>query len=299
MNGEKNPFGQLPQDQDDAAAAPVSVSPSMPQPDPEPDWMSQIPEPVGQSGFGAAAPAAPPPAPVSAPWMAGQAQQQPQSAPGPSFADMGATMQQGQGQGQEGQGAEAHPDFFDVSGAIRQAKHPVAASFHLLFKVGAIVVYFLGDMMPFVLAFVLCILLLAFDFWTTKNVTGRLLVGLRWWSIIQEDGTEKWVFESIDDTSVIGKMDKRIFWWGLWLSPAVWGVFGFIGLLKLHFEWLIVVSVALMLNATQVYGYTKCSKDASSKLESLSNTASNAAGFIYSPLGGAMLRNAVGVGTGK
>ena len=46
-------------------------------------------------------------------------------------------------------------------------------------------------------------------------------------------------------------------------------------------------------------GYTKCSKDASSKLESLSNTASNAAGFIYSPLGGAMLRNAVGVGTGK
>ena len=51
-------------------------------------------------------------------------------------------------------------------------------------------------------------------------------------------------------------MDKRIFWWGLWLSPAVWGVFGFIGLLKLHFEWFIVVSVALMLNATRVYGYT-------------------------------------------
>ncbi len=26
------------------------------------------------------------------------------------------------------------------------------------------------------------VLLLAFDFWTVKNVSGRLLVGLRWWN---------------------------------------------------------------------------------------------------------------------
>ena len=35
-----------------------------------------------------------------------------------------------------------------------------------------------------------------FDFWMTKNVSGRLLVGLRWWS--QDDtktGKQKWVFE--------------------------------------------------------------------------------------------------------
>jgi hypothetical protein len=28
-------------------------------------------------------------------------------------------------------------------------------------------------------------LLLAFDFWTVKNVTGRLLVGLRWWNEVR------------------------------------------------------------------------------------------------------------------
>eukprot|EP01050_Picozoa_sp_SAG11_P010429 SAG11_NODE_1041_length_6056_cov_5.902468_6_plen_102_part_00 len=33
---------------------------------------------------------------------------------------------------------------------------------------------------------VLCILLLAMDFWTVKNVSGRLLVGLRWWNEIME-----------------------------------------------------------------------------------------------------------------
>ena len=37
------------------------------------------------------------------------------------------------------------------------------------------------------------------DFWTVKNVTGRLLVNLRWWSEIDDLGQEKWVFESNDD----------------------------------------------------------------------------------------------------
>lgn len=44
--------------------------------------------------------------------------------------------------------------------------------------------------------FITVILLLAFDFWTVKNVTGRLLVGLRWWNRVKEDGTSEWVFES-------------------------------------------------------------------------------------------------------
>jgi hypothetical protein len=39
--------------------------------------------------------------------------------------------------------------------------------------------------------------LLASDFWTVKNVTGRLLVGLRWWNNIKDDGENEWVFESI------------------------------------------------------------------------------------------------------
>ena len=44
--------------------------------------------------------------------------------------------------------------------------------------------------------FLTVILLLAFDFWTVKNITGRLLVGLRWWNKVEEDGTSTWMFES-------------------------------------------------------------------------------------------------------
>lgn len=48
----------------------------------------------------------------------------------------------------------------------------------------------------FVHIFLTIVLLLALDLWTVKNVTGRLLVGLRWWNKVEDDGTSTWVFES-------------------------------------------------------------------------------------------------------
>jgi hypothetical protein len=75
----------------------------------------------------------------------------------------------------------------------------------LLFRLGALLTYFLGSIFTdnFTLIFVLTILFLAFDFWTTKNISGRLLVGLRWWNEIQPDGTNKWVFESANVSSIM------------------------------------------------------------------------------------------------
>ena len=58
--------------------------------------------------------------------------------------------------------------------------------------------YLFGDWFSasFVNVFVVCVLLLAFDFWTVKNVSGRLMVGLRWWSEVQDDGSQHWRFEA-------------------------------------------------------------------------------------------------------
>jgi len=50
----------------------------------------------------------------------------------------------------------------------------------------------------YVISFVIITMFLAFDFWTVKNISGRLLVGLRWWNEINEDGTNSWLFESKD-----------------------------------------------------------------------------------------------------
>ncbi|CAM9504526.1 unnamed protein product [Phaeothamnion confervicola] len=63
-------------------------------------------------------------------------------------------------------------------GFIRQSKHPGAAFFHYLFKALAVFVYVFGGIISsnFVFVCVVCILLLAFDFWTVKNISGRLMV---------------------------------------------------------------------------------------------------------------------------
>ena len=62
----------------------------------------------------------------------------------------------------------------------------------------ALLVYLFGSWFSnsFVNIFVCCVLLLAFDFWTVKNVSGRLMVALRWWSEVQEDGSSVWKFEA-------------------------------------------------------------------------------------------------------
>ena len=58
----------------------------------------------------------------------------------------------------------------------------------------------------------------------TQNVSGRLLVGLRWWNNVKDDGSNDWVFESLEDMSEVGPMDSRVFWWALYGTPVLWSV---------------------------------------------------------------------------
>merc|ERR1719244_456976 len=70
--------------------------------------------------------------------------------------------------------------------------------FTVLFKGLSIGAYIFGTWFSsnFVLIFVFVVLCLACDFWAVKNVTGRLLVRMRWWNHIKEDGTAEWKYES-------------------------------------------------------------------------------------------------------
>ena len=76
------------------------------------------------------------------------------------------------------------------------APHPHAVA--LCPQALALVIYMFGSVFSssFVNIFICCVLLLAFDFWTVKNVTGRLMVGLRWWSEVKEDGSTVWRYEA-------------------------------------------------------------------------------------------------------
>ena len=61
---------------------------------------------------------------------------------------------------------------------------------------------------------ILILVLNAMDFWTVKNVTGRLLVGLRWFNRRMPDGSEEWDCECLVDESKNNVVDTTFFWGG-------------------------------------------------------------------------------------
>lgn len=107
---------------------------------------------------------------------------------------------------------------------------------------------------------------MAFDFWTVKNITGRLLVGLRWWSYVKEDGGNEWIFESLEDMAEVSPFDSRIFWGALYITPIFWGLLLVLGILRFKIEYLPIVIAALMLSSANIMGYMKCSSSAQSKV---------------------------------
>ncbi len=150
-------------------------------------------------------------------------------------------------------------------------QHPFALIFHLLFKGIALFMYLFGSWFTsnFIFIFVICIILLAFDFWTVKNVSGRLLVGLRWWSIVKSDGSNEWQFESLEDMAEISSFDSRIFWGALYISPICWAVLLFLATLRLKLEYIPVICAGLGLNMANVIGYVKCSSSAKERMQSM------------------------------
>ena len=77
----------------------------------------------------------------------------------------------------------------------------------------------------FIGSFVAIILLLSMDFWTVKNITGRIMTGLRWWNYVDDEtGQSVWRFEAAkqDENLKFSKAEIQIFWAGLIAFPVVW-----------------------------------------------------------------------------
>lgn len=56
--------------------------------------------------------------------------------------------------------------------------------------------FFLPIVFAKALSYIVVLMLTAIDFWIVKNVVGRKLVHMRWWYIIDNDGNERWHYES-------------------------------------------------------------------------------------------------------
>merc|ERR1719498_1289073 len=117
--------------------------------------------------------------------------------------------------------------------------------FHFLFKALAFAFYmtfwiFISDK---TLCYIFVITCCAFDFWTVKNVSGRILVGLRWWSVVDDSGKETWHYESLQNRE-INIIDYRVFWYTQYFMGVVWTIMAIVALFSLSLENLTVCIVA-------------------------------------------------------
>jgi len=146
--------------------------------------------------------------------------------------------------------------------AKNRLKHPVVVFFHICFRAAAILLYMFGGIFSFgfVPTFVTVVILLSLDFWVVKNITGRLLVGLRWWNYVDDQGQSHWVFESRKGARAGGRpRERRIFWTSLFVTPIIWILFLFTSVFTFGFRWAILVILAIGLNGANLYGYIRCS----------------------------------------
>lgn len=154
---------------------------------------------------------------------------------------------------------------------VENYANPKTCFFHVLFKAGALAFYILSSLFfsSFVIIFVVTVFLAALDFWVVKNVSGRILVGLRWWNEINDLGESVWKFESLDQESLsrMNKKDSWLFWWTLYLTAVAWTVLGIFSLIKFQADYLLVVGVCLTLSVANIIGFTKCRKDAKKQFQ--------------------------------
>jgi len=148
----------------------------------------------------------------------------------------------------------------------KKHKHPIACFFHAFFKFAAIILFWILNFISsvdFVTIFIVTVLLVTFDFWTVKNVTGRLLVGLRWWNEIKDDGSNEWIFESLEGQRAINSFEAILFWGLNILAPLLWIGTAIFKIFKpTDWEDFLIFAIALILSCCNIYCYIRCSREA-------------------------------------
>ncbi len=155
----------------------------------------------------------------------------------------------------------------EIGGGGYKGSHPAAAFFHIAFKLGALLAFIIGGLFSsasYVAVFIAVVLFLAADFWTVKNVTGRLLVAMRWWNEIKEDGSNEWIFECGKDANQVSPFDANYFWVVTYGNCIAWGILLIFNITA--FSRLPMAILGIVLGGSNAMGYTKCRRDAKKKM---------------------------------
>ena len=156
----------------------------------------------------------------------------------------------------------------------RNSSHPIICLLTFIFKLAAFVIYIIISFFTKQkgLVYLSVILLGSVDFWITKNVSGRFLVGLRWWNEVKKDGKEVWIYESKNEKTE-ATSDKSVFWTSLYVNGGGWAILFLFKLITLSITNAIIAFTMLIFAGINLYGFFRCSKEQQGKLNKLGTKA--------------------------
>ena len=157
-----------------------------------------------------------------------------------------------------------------ITNFYKNSSHPFVCLFTFIFKIAAFIIYIIISFFSNQkgLIYLSVILLGSVDFWITKNISGRLLVGLRWWNEVKKDGKEVWIFESKNE-KIDATADKSVFWTSLYINGGGWAILFLFKLITLSVTNAIIAFTMLVFAGVNLYGFFKCSKEQQNKLSKL------------------------------
>lgn len=153
-----------------------------------------------------------------------------------------------------------------IKNIIHNANHPILCMILIVIKCVALLSFILfGFFIKSEIIYLIVILLGVCDFWITKNIAGRRLVGLRWWNEVKENGDEVWIFES-KNKHIETQTDKNVFWITLYINTALWFFLFLYEMITFSITWFVIAVIMLMFACINLYGYLKCSEDQQRKI---------------------------------
>lgn len=143
---------------------------------------------------------------------------------------------------------------------LKKSAHPCLITCDIIFKTSPIVLYFIAAILPnsLVIRLTTITIISSIDFWFTKNILGRTLVGLRWGRIVHEDGKEEFIYETKRNENKNNAVDSKFFWGLLGICFLIWFVLLFFNILNLTN--LMIILIPLCLIGFNLYSFYKCSK---------------------------------------
>ena len=163
-------------------------------------------------------------------------------------------LQSDQPQGQKQKGK--------ITDFIRKSSNPSVALMTVGLKIASLFFFLFLNIFTSNEAFVMIVVIIfdAMDFWYTKNISGRILVGLRWWNTYNpETQQEIWTFESKNEKKE-STIDRGTFWLSLYGFTGAWLVLFIWECVIFNFMWACLCFISLAISGINTYGFFRCSK---------------------------------------